>query len=309
MPDPTPAVAPVAAPAAAPAAPAPAAVAAPAAASPAPAPAPAPAPEATDSLLPADAPATAAVPQTDAEKLAAAKALVLAAEAAADPNGGKAWLLHDGVMGQGAKPAWFNTAKYKTVAAQAEAYSHLESRFGSFIGAPPEGKYEFKPPEGIEVSMDHPIMQEFSKWAASKQLSQDGYSELLGMLVQYEAAQQPNMEAIKTRLGDNADARIATVAQWGKANLGNEGYGLLRSATSGANADAVFKVMEQIIKQTATVRMPKPGEDTPSGQASATGLAAAQALHAEKGTDGKRKYDTDPAHAARVHKAYLDAAA
>jgi hypothetical protein len=259
-----------------------------------------------ESLLPeGDVPPPAAAPQTDAEKLVAAKALIAAAEAAADPNGGKAWLLKDGVMGEGEKPAWFKNDKYKTVAAQAEAYTALESRFGSFVGAPKDGKYEFKAPEGVTVDMAHPLMGEFNKWATAKQLSQEGYQEIMGMLVQYEAAQAPKMADIKARLGENADTRIAAVATWGKANLGNDGYATLRAATSGANADAVFKVLEQVIAKTAQVRMPKPGPDVPGG-APGSGLAAITAAHGKKGPDGKPLVYSDPNYAREVDQMYRD---
>jgi hypothetical protein len=321
MPDPTPAAA-VAAPAAAPAAPAPAATppaaaappAAPPAAPAAPpaAPAPAAAPPVADpgdSLLPpGDAPAPA-VALTPEQQLAAARDLIKKAEEAANPNNGKSWLLNEGVMGVGEKPAWFKADKYATVAKQAEAYTALESRFGAFVGAPKNEKgevaYTFKPPEGIEVSMDHPVMQDFTKWAAGKQLSQEGYSELLGMLVQYEAAQAPNIGAIKERLGENADTRIAAVAAWGKANLGNEGYATLRAATSGNNADAVFKVLEQVIGKTGQVKMPKPGDDVPGGQPQA-GLAAIQARHGARDASGKLKIDTVPGYRAQIDKEYRD---
>jgi hypothetical protein len=250
------------------------------------------------------------VPQTEAEKLAAAKKLIDEAEAAANPNSGKAWLLHEGVMGQGEKPSWFKSEKYKTVAAQAEAYTALESRFGAFKGAPKNEKGEiaykpFTPPEGVTVKNDHPMMQGFTKWAAENQLSQEGYDTLLGQLVQYEAAQAPNMAAIKARLGDNADARIAQVAQWGKANLGNEGYATLRAATSGANADAVFKLMESMIGKTSQVRMPAPGADVPA----ATGgdqLAKIKSDHGAKDAQGRLRVDVEPAYRADIERRYRD---
>lgn len=321
MPDPTPAAVapPAATPAAAPVAPA-AAVAPPAAAVPAvtppavpvaasavaapvvAAPAVAAAAPAVASLLPEDAPV---VPQTDAEKLAAARATVAAAEAAADPNGGKAWLLKDGVMGEGEKPAWFKQDKYATVAKQAEAYVHLESRLGSFVGAPKDGAYKINVPTGVDVKTDSPLMTEFTKAAAKMQLSQEGFDQLLGFLVQDVASRAPNIEAIRGRLGENADARIAAVAQWGKANLGAEGYATLRAATSGVNADAVFKVLEQVIGKTGQVRLPKPGADVPGG-APGAGLAGIQAEHGAKDANGKLKVDTVPGYRQQIEKKYAD---
>jgi hypothetical protein len=285
-------VAPVAAPVAAPVV-----VATPAAAAPV-----VPATPAVASLLPEDAPV---VPQTEAEKLAAAQELVKQAAAAADPNSGKAWLLKDGVMGEGEKPAWFKQDKYKTVAAQAEAYVHLEGRLGSFVGAPKDGAYKINVPAGVDVQTNSPLMTEFTKWAAKSQLSQEGLDQLMGFLVQDVASRAPNLEAIRGRLGENADARIAAVAQWGKANLGAEGYATLRAATSGGNADAVFKVLEQVIGKTGQVRLPKPGPDVPGG-APGAGLEAIKQAHFKRGPDGKPLVDTDPAYRRQIDKMYTD---
>jgi hypothetical protein len=247
---------------------------------------------------------------TEAEKIEAARKVVKEADAAADPNSGKAWLLTDGVMGTGEKPGWFKNDKYKTVTDQAKAYPDLEKRFGSFTGAPKNEKgevnYAFKPPEGVEFKADHPMAQAFTKWAGENQLSQDGYNTLLGSLIEYEMAQAPDMSAIKARLGDKADERIANVAAWGKANLGSEGYSTLRAATAGKDADAVIKVLEAVIAKTGQVRMPKPGEDTPSGSAG-EGLVAIRAAHGAKMPDGKTlKVDADPAYRLEIDKRYRE---
>ncbi len=317
---------PAAAPAAPAAAPAPAAAtaaapAAPAPAAPAAAPAPAPAPAAADpgeSLIPADpaAPAPAAAPaQTPEEALAAARKLIADAEAAADPNGGKAWLLTDGVMGQGAKPDWFKADKYKSVAEQAKAYTELEKRFGSFTGAPKNEKgepnYTFTAPEGIEVDMNHPLLGDFNKWAAEHQLNQQGYNDLLGMLVQYEAAQSPNMAEVKARLGENADTRIQNVSSWVKANLGPDGLATFRAATTGANADAVFKVVEQIVGKSGQVRLPAPGSDVPAAQQGG-GLEAIQAKFRERNAQGKLRIEAEPGRRAQLEaelRQYFEGAA
>lgn len=256
-----------------------------------------------------DPAAPPAVPQTEAEKLAAAKALVTAAEAAADPNGGKAWLLHDGVMGTGEKPGWFKSDKYKTVSAQAEAYVALESRFGGFKGAPKNEKgeiaYEFKPPTGINFDADAPIAKEFTKWAGENQLSQEGYTQVLGQLSQWVANQAPNMTNVKARLGDNADTRISQASAWVKANLGAEGFANFRTATSGKNADSVFTMIESLIGKTSQVRMPKPGADVPGGTGG-EGLAAIRTAHMAKTPEGKNRVDVDPAYRMEIDKRYRD---
>lgn len=99
-------------------------------AAPIPAAAPAAAVPATDSLIPA-AP-VAATPATPAAQAAAA--------APTDPNSPDAWVLAEGVQGTGKRPEWFKGDKYGSVADQAKAYVDLEKRFGSFNGAPKDGK-------------------------------------------------------------------------------------------------------------------------------------------------------------------------
>lgn len=280
---------PTAAPAAAPVAAAPAAPAAPAAAPAAPA-APAAAPK-IDSLIP-DNPAAAPAPA--------------ASPAATDPNAANAWLFAEGVLGAGERPTWFKADKYKSVADQAAAYPDLEKRFGSFVGAPKDGKYDIAIPAeiGLELDGEHPLLGTFQKWGAENHLSQKGFTELMGMLAQYEAQNMVDMDAVKKDLGEKADDRIGAVAQWGKANLDAEGYSLLRQATAGPNAAAVFKVLESVIGKTRQVALPKPGSDVLSAQPQ--GLQAIQAEHSKRGADGKLLYDTDPKHRARIEAAYQE---
>lgn len=275
-------------PAAAPAAPAAAAPAAPAAS--------------TDSLIPAT-PAAPAAPASDTSLLPAqpaAPAAPAAPATPADPNSPNAWVLAEGVLGQGERPAWFKADKYKSVADQAAAYTELEKRFGAFTGAPKEGKYDYALPEGVGVQLDteHPLVGTFTKWAAENQLSQKGFTELLGMLGQYEAQHMVDMSTVKAELGDNADARITAVAQWGAANLDKEGYELLRRATSGPEAAAVFQVLESVIGKTKQVALPKAGADVPPIGPDAH--KEIDKLMAEKLPNGKLRFFEDPKFRAEV---------
>lgn len=216
-------------------------------------------------------------------------------------------MLTEGVLGTGERPSWFKGDKYKSVAAQAEAYVALESRFGAFVGAPKDGKYEFKAPEGVAVEIipDHPLVTEFGKWAAENQLSQTGYNTLLGMLGQYESSMIPDMAVIKAQVGENADARITAIAQWSKANMKPEEYATFRDATTGANAASVFKLVESLVGRTKQIVLPKPGADSPAAQAG--GLKAIQDAQGKLGPDGKtRLWDSDPKYRIEIEGRYKD---
>lgn len=254
----------------------------------------------TEAQTPAAAPATPAAPA------AAPAAPAAAAPAAPAPAPAAEWFYADGTPGKGEMPSWYKADKYKTVEAQAQAYGDLEKRFGAFVGAPKDGKYEFKVPDGLGVELvnDHPLLGEFQKWAAESQLSQDGYQHLIGMLAQYEAAQLPDMNEIKKELGQNADDRINASAGWAKANLSPEEYADFRTATSGKEAAAAFKVIEAVINKTRQVAMPKPGQDVQAAQPN--GLAGIQAMMEARDANGKLKYMTDPDYRAKVEKMNMD---
>lgn len=271
-------------------------------------------------VAPAAAPAVPAVPAVAPVAPAAVAAPVVAslipeAPAAAapapvvpavDPNAPGTWVLAEGVLGTGERPDWFKHDKYKNVSEQAKAYGELEKRFGAFVGAPADGKYAFTAPEGLAVEFDdkHPLVPSLTDWAKTNQLGQKGYNELLGFLARYEEAQVPNMNDLRSTLGANADTRISSVAQWAQANLSAEQYTMLRTATGGAQAAEVIQLIEAVIGKTKQVALPKPGPDVPGG--AAQGEAAIKAEQGKKGPDGKRLWDTDPTHRAKVERMWAD---
>jgi hypothetical protein len=217
------------------------------------------------------------------------------------------WFLAEGVKGTGKAPEWYKADKYKTVDAQAKAYGELEKRMGAFTGAPKEGKYEFKLPENLEGSLDkeHPLLQGFEKWAAEKQMSQEGFNEVLGMFAEYEASLVPDKAEIKAALGENAEARVQATAAWAKANLDSEQYKALMEATSGPTAPAVFKIVETLIGKTRQVKMPKVGDDITSTVVG--GEEAINQMQAKLGPDGKtRLYDSDPKWREHVERTRMD---
>jgi len=214
------------------------------------------------------------------------------------------------VKGTGPIPDWYNATKYKSVDEQAKAQRELEKRFGAFTGAPKDGKYTFKMPEGIEGEFDQedPKFVAFNKWAVDNHLSQEGYQAILGMYAENLAALTPNFDDIKKSMGDKADERIAAAAQWAKANLDNAGYESFRAATSGSNAAEVFAVVEAVINKTRQVALPKPGDADPTKTALSP-QATVDAMMKEKMPDGKLRFFEDAAFRADVERRRVEIAA
>lgn len=215
---------------------------------------------------------------------------------------GPEWFLADGVKGAGKPPEWYKADKYKTLAAQAEAYSHLEKRLGAFVGAPKDGKYEMPPPpEGVEGTFDaeHPLFATFTGWAAENQVSQKAYGDLLGMFAQYEAAQTPSMSDVKAELGSDADSRINSVSVWAKANLSGDEFNAFRSAMSDRNAAQVFRAVEAVIAKTRQAKVSKPGD---GGDIAQSGMDALRAMRAKRTPDGKFLFDEDPKYRAEYER-------
>jgi len=242
------------------------------------------------------------VPAAPAEAPAAAPSLV------PDPPAEDAeakWYLSEGVAGDGEVPEWFKSDKYKTVDEQAKAYQELEKRFGAFTGAPKDGVYKINMPEGLvgEFDTDNQLFQDLNKWATDSQLSQDKYDDVIGMLARYEASVQPDLNEIKKELGENADARLTSAAQWAKSNLSEGEYNAFRNAQTERNAADVFTAFEAIINKTREVSLPKPGDDVPGLQTG--GLERINEMRAKLGEDGRRLYETDDKYRAEVEAANL----
>lgn len=309
MTDPTPAAGATPAPAAAAVdGAAPAAAAAPAASAAVAAPA-ATADAVQHSLIPADG---AASPPAPAPAAAAPKA--------PDPNAPQVihpeWFLRPGVKGEGPAPEFFLADKYKTLEDQAAAYPHLAKKLGAFTGAPPDGKYEFKLPEGVDGEFDteHPMYKDLVSMAGEMQISNDGFNKLMGAFAKYEASLAPdpqtNLSEAKRVLGAEADDRIKAAAFWARANLPAEQFQDFREATDaskydGAQIARVVRVVEAAIAKTR-VAMPKAGADVPAQMQNAEQTLAI--MREKKDAKGNLLYFTDAKHREAVDRLRVEIA-
>jgi hypothetical protein len=162
-----------------------------------------------------------------------------------------AWYLSEGVAGEGETPEWFKSSKYATIADQAQAYNGLESKLGSFTGAPKDG-YETVIPEGLNVEIPEgdPLMENFNEWAQAAGLSQDAHSELLGVYLNGMAGEQPDMEAEMKRIGPDANQRIQDMVQWGKGNLDANEFETLQSMATTAEGFQLLERMKSFSRET-----------------------------------------------------------
>lgn len=167
------------------------------------------------------------------------------------------WFLADGVKGVGDPPPWYNAAKYKTVAAQAEAQRALEKRLGGYTGAPtnPDGTpkdYELTLPTDKdgnptiqgEFDKDHPLLKAFTGIARESGMNQEAFTKALHAFAQWEAESGAvNLEHELAQLGENAQARVKDVTDWAKATLTPEEFQDYRFVTMTAGG---FRLVERL---------------------------------------------------------------
>lgn len=216
------------------------------------------------------------------------------------------WFYANGVKGIGPVPEWYKATKYKTMDEQAKAYAELEKRLGGFTGAPKDGKYDFKMPDGItgEFDLKDPLFEGFNKWAVEHNLNQDGYQALLSMYAQSLAQQAPDIDAMKASLGEKADERIGAVKAWAAANLDEAAQAKLKLATSGHDTVEVLELVEAIIAKTRQPAMPKPGDVDPSKTA-LTPEALIRKEMEKPGPNGRPLF-FDPSPEGQAHRAKVE---
>jgi hypothetical protein len=161
----------------------------------------------------------------------------------------KSFMYADGVLGEGDAPEWFKADKYKTVGDQAKAYVDLESRFGSFTGAPKDGNYEI---EGVDFK-ENPLMGVVAEWGKDNQLSNEGLAGLVEKVNELAQKQiDEDVASTKDALGPDADKRISNIVQWGQNNLTAEEYQALQGVATNAKS---VEVIEKLISMSKNSKL------------------------------------------------------
>jgi hypothetical protein len=194
-----------------------------------------------DSQTVADA--VSGTPQSTAE---------VTAEVTAEPSN---WFYADGVPGQGEKPEYFKDDKYKTMADQAKGYKELESKFGSFIGAPEE----YEAPKlsdnikelGITIDPEDPVLEKAKSFAKENNMNQEGFNTLVNlyaetMLIEEKALEELKQQELKA-LGQSGEIRLQNLNAWASTNLDTELFESFQGLAT--SADAV-KTLERLVSMT-----------------------------------------------------------
>lgn len=183
-----------------------------------------------------------------------------------------------------------------------KSYTELESKFGSFTGAPDEYvaalSDEIKE-QGVELIDDDPMVEHAKEFAKKAGMNQEGFSEMINLYAMAKLAEtkasQEAMTADIASLGDNADRRINNLSQWANANLSadmQEGFKDLA-----VSADAV-QALEQIISMTRNASV-QVNEASPSPSIT---LEELQAVQFATDKDGNRLLQTSSEHKAKFKR-------
>jgi len=218
------------------------------------------------------------------------------------------WRWNSDFAGTGEAPEWLNQAKYGDVAAQAKAYTDLESRFGGFTGAPesytaslPE---DLVLPEGVELDFDDqdPIFQAIAPVAAELQMSQEGLDKMLGAYWKATAEQldQERIQAQDYALEEmksipQGQQRVDQVNSWAKANLDDESYSAFVESVTDARSLQMF---EHLINKSRTAPLPTPSEQ----QTNAYTKDDIDQMFRETDEQGRNRYTSDPSFRQRVQR-------
>ncbi len=177
------------------------------------------------------------------------------------------WLLTPTMKGVGDKPEWYKTEKYKTVQDQAEAYNALESKFGSFAGAPES--YELNVPEGLEGEFDDddPLLAGAREMAKEMGMDQTGFDKMVSLYLSNSIeTPEDQQSAMATQLvevlGPKHEQRISQVSGALSNLLDADTY---KEIAPFANTPQAIRLVEAVILASAPKVPPVDGGANPEG--------------------------------------------
>lgn len=202
------------------------------------------------------------------------------------------WLL-DKYMGEGKD---LNDA----IKDQAKSYSELQSRFGSFTGAPEE--YEISVSEelteaGFQLDNESEMLKDAKEFAKGLNMNQEGFNKMIELwatneLAEHRAAEEARKQAFESL--DNGQTRINNISAWANKSLPPELVGEL---------DSVLQTPEQVKLVERMIAMTRNAPVNPDNAApSSISKEEVQKMQFEKDENGNRRINTDPEFKARYIK-------
>jgi hypothetical protein len=114
---------------------------------------------------------------------------------------------------------------------------------------------DFKPPAGVEFKFDasNPALVDARNWAHSRGLSQDDFSQMLGLYAAHEAGKEAMLQdrarAEIAKVGPNAGARVDAVGKWLDSFVGAADAKPIRATLV---TDSHLRFFEKIMTQQAS---------------------------------------------------------
>jgi len=175
---------------------------------------------------------------------------------------------------------------FKSISDLEKGYTELRSSYSKKLG-----KFDGSPEDGYKYTDEFAKNDFIDKWGTENQLSQTGLESLVTGYENYQNEQTQAFQEEQVKLlGDEAQTRMANVADFLKANLG-EDHSV--DAQSAKGIESIEKLIA-MSKQTApAVQEAKPSYDKEQIKAM---------RFAVDPNSGERKMSIDPAYRAKVEK-------
>ena len=129
------------------------------------------------------------------------------------------------------RPEWL-PEKFQTPEELAKSYGELSTKIGqkeddikeqvmkqleeeAYSGRPESaGDYQIPDILNEEEAATNPLLKEWAEYAWENGYSQEEFSHWVNKFAEYQTAQQPDLDAVKAELGDNANARVEAIQLW-----------------------------------------------------------------------------------------------
>lgn len=134
-----------------------------------------------------------------------------AAIESAKPEPEKPWFIDEGIPGPGARPSWM-PAKYEKLADIEKARASLESKLGSFTGAP--DKYDVA---SLELDEADPTVAALADVAKELNMSQDGFNKFIGRLTSVQETEKNlHLDEQVAKMGKDGVRMLNEFKNWTK---------------------------------------------------------------------------------------------